>query len=483
MSPLLAFGGRRRWQLALLALFAARIVLARVLPLLDDEAYYWTWSRHLALSYFDHPAGVALLIRASTEVLGRSTLAVHLPAIVCLAVTSRILGRLFTRLSPAAPETAWKAVFLLNLAPTFGFVGTFSLPDAPLLLCWSACVCLVYRAVHENRPRLWYLAGATGALAILSKYTAILLPVCVLLYLTATPVRRRWLRRPQPYVAAGLMALGAIPILIWNQQHAWASFRFHLIDRYPSTWQPGMTLGRFVAGQLLLTPPLVALCVWAWIATFRRRARVDDGARFVFWMSVPSFVFFLALGTFTMSFPYWTDVCYLLTILPALQLLDRMARWVRVTTWGTAAVVTVVIFGQVAWPVIPFNAKADPATLMHGWSEVAGRLAELTASCGNPPCFAFSHRYQDSALVSFYTSPAIQVTRLTGRHDQYDIWRDDQALRGRDAIYFYDDHHDEPPTASFPFRQCVEAGMLPIVREGRLLRTVWFWRCDDYAPR
>lgn len=470
----------RRWQLALLALVAARLALAPFLPLLDDEAYYWAWSRHPALSYFDHPAGVALLIRASTAVLGHRLLAVHLPAILGLAATSWIVARLFTRLSGDA-ATAWKAVFLLNLAPTFGFVGMFTLPDAPLLVCWTAAASCVYLAVGDARPRLWYLAGVLGALGLVSKYSAILLPVSVLLYLVASPDRRRWLRRPQPYAAAAIMALGLVPILIWNQQHGWASFQFHLVDRHPAGWRPAMTLGRFVAGQMEMTPPIVVLIVWAWAVAFRRSRRGDGASAFVFWMSVPAFVFFLALGTFTMGFPYWTDIAYVLAVLPAAQLLARAARWVRVTTWGVAAAASVVMFAQVAWPVIPFNAKADPTTLMHGWGAVAVRLTELRSACGD--CFVFSHRYQDSASVSFYLDPSIPLTRLTGRHDQYSIWRGDAALRGRNAIYFCDDHHYQPPNEAFPFSRCRAAGALPIVYDGRLLRTVSFWQCDGYEAR
>ncbi len=171
----------------------------------------------------------------------------------------------------------------------------------------------------------------------------------------------------------------------------------------------------------------------------------------------------------------------MLAVLPAAQLLDRAARWVRVTTWGVAAAVSLVMFMQVAWPVIPFNAKADPATLMHGWDAVAERLTALRSSCGD--CFVFSHRYQDSASVSFYLDPAIPLTRLTGRHDRYSVWRDDAALGGRSAIYFCDDHHYQPPNAEFPFARCQGAGTLPIRYGGRLLRTVSFWRCDGYQPR
>ena len=56
----------RRWLAGLIALTLLRLVIAAVLPLIPDEAYYWIWSRHLQTGYFDHPPMVAVWIRAGT---------------------------------------------------------------------------------------------------------------------------------------------------------------------------------------------------------------------------------------------------------------------------------------------------------------------------------------------------------------------------------------------------------------------------------
>src|SRR5215212_2851137 len=60
------------WSHAMLLVAVAaaiRLVFAALIPVLPDEAYYWVWSRHLAPGYFDHPYGVALLIRLGDVVL------------------------------------------------------------------------------------------------------------------------------------------------------------------------------------------------------------------------------------------------------------------------------------------------------------------------------------------------------------------------------------------------------------------------------
>ncbi|MFN5154505.1 MAG: glycosyl transferase, partial [Gemmatimonadota bacterium] len=51
---------------ALLGILLLRLIFAATVPLVPDEAYYWTWSRHLAGGYFDHPPMIAWLIAGGT---------------------------------------------------------------------------------------------------------------------------------------------------------------------------------------------------------------------------------------------------------------------------------------------------------------------------------------------------------------------------------------------------------------------------------
>jgi predicted membrane-bound mannosyltransferase len=75
----------------------ARLWLCGETGLGDDEAYYAVWSRSLAWHYFDHPPGIAGLIRACTQLFGESARSVRLPAVllgglVCLQVEARSRG-------------------------------------------------------------------------------------------------------------------------------------------------------------------------------------------------------------------------------------------------------------------------------------------------------------------------------------------------------------------------------------------------------
>src|SRR4030095_17267514 len=68
--------------LAILALVALRLIAAAFTPIAFDEAYYWMWSKHLAGGYYDHPPGVAVVIRLGTLIAGDTEFGVRLGSIL-----------------------------------------------------------------------------------------------------------------------------------------------------------------------------------------------------------------------------------------------------------------------------------------------------------------------------------------------------------------------------------------------------------------
>src|SRR6186713_3573778 len=68
--------------LLILALVGLRLVAAAFTPITFDEAYYWMWSKHLAGGYYDHPPGVAAVIRLGTMIAGDTELGVRLVSIL-----------------------------------------------------------------------------------------------------------------------------------------------------------------------------------------------------------------------------------------------------------------------------------------------------------------------------------------------------------------------------------------------------------------
>jgi hypothetical protein len=456
----------------------ARLMAMRALGLFTDEAYYWEWSRHLAASYHDHPPAVAWLIAAATSTLGRTPFAVHVPAFALGVLASAVLFRFALDLFPGRPRVAWWAVIAANASPLFSIGAVFTTPDAPFTFLWTLAVWLAWRATHGS-PRAWYLAGAAVGAGFLSKYTMALLPVAIAAYL-ALPRNRHWWRRREPWIAAVIALALATPVVVWNQQHGWASISFQLVERHLGPWQPLATLRRFVVAQQAISPLLWVLCVSALARSAVLAWRGSDVHAYVLCCSGTVLAFFLAFALHTWVNPNWTGFAYLPLLVSAADLVEGRHWLFRVVPVAVAALVSAAVYVQGVWLPFP-TGRNDVAADLHGWEEVGARVRALRDAMPVPSrTFAFSRRFQHAALAAFHAGEDVVVTRLGGRPDAYDAWRDAQRIGGWDAIFFADDWN--PASPGDQFEGCERAGDLPVVRGGRVLRTFSFWRCWHYQP-
>src|SRR3982074_469541 len=122
----------RNTAVTIIARVALRLVAAAWTPLTFDEAYYWTWSKHLAFGYYDHPPGVAYVIRSGTLMAGDTELGVRLGSILLALPMSWAVYRTVTILF-GGQRVAATAAILLNVT-LMAAVGTLIVtPAAPLL--------------------------------------------------------------------------------------------------------------------------------------------------------------------------------------------------------------------------------------------------------------------------------------------------------------------------------------------------------------
>src|SRR5262245_17841841 len=83
----------RRWGRPMLLLVAG-VTLLRIVylyflcpyQLVEDEAAYWVWSRHLDWSYHTKGPGIALAIRAATALLGDGEAAIRMVPTIASAL-------------------------------------------------------------------------------------------------------------------------------------------------------------------------------------------------------------------------------------------------------------------------------------------------------------------------------------------------------------------------------------------------------------
>jgi len=418
-----------RWTWAVLvAIGSAQLALAAQLNLAPDEAYYWLWSKHPALSYYDHPPMVAWLIALGRLVGGDDAFGIRLFGPFFVFAESILLAGAVRDFGGGRSAMILAALFFqLTLAGLA--IAVVITPDTPLLFFAVLTLRLLAAITAGGPATLWLGVGAAGGAAMLSKYTAVFLGLGILGWLLSSPKRRQALRRPWIWSAAALAGLLFSPVVVWNQENGWVSF-VKQGGRAGAPYSPSLRrLGDFVAGQAAIATPILAgLLVWGLVVMVRRAWRTnDDVAALLVAASVPSlgYLTIYALGVKTEA--NWTLIGIPGAVLAMSLAIDERwpqpARWLRTTTIGgyaLGAVLCVLVIVHAIVPLGPSFGRADPISRLEGFAELSNAVADLSRR--EQGAQIVTGDYGLAALIAYYNRERdVTVLQVTERERYRDI--------------------------------------------------------------
>lgn len=430
---------------------AIRIAVAASIGLGVDEAYTLANARSLQWSYYDHPPLSFWIVHAAVWLTGSEANAVvRLPFILLFALTGWLLYLLGSRLfSPWAG--AW-AVVVANLAPIYSIAfGGWILPDGPLLAAMLGAALCLERLLRDDLPagRQWLLALGAGiclGLACLAKYHGFLFGGGILLFLLTSRRHRRWLWRPQTWLA-GLVALAVFsPVLWWNATHDWVSIAFQA-GRAAARQDPKPQQALVaMLGQILYLGPWIWLpLVWAvWRAV--RRGPQDIAAWFLFCAGLlPILIFTLTPLWGSRGLPHWQAPGYLFW----LPILGRaIAGWWaegrRAPRWwlglsAAALLLAVPLLASHAatgWAARAFPAlfaKGDPTHEGLDWTDLRDYLARR-GDLDRDDLFVGVWHWIDAGKVDAALGGRLPVAVLTSDPRNFAFQHDLRTFAGRDAV-------------------------------------------------
>ncbi len=426
--------------------------------LVQDEAYYWQWSRHLDWGYYDNTPLMAPVIRVFTLLLGTNELGVRAGATVCALIAGVYIYLLAKRL--LGPVVALVSLVLANVVPLFAAGSVLMTQDPVQLALWAAALYVIQRALTD-RPKWWILAGLLAGLAAQAKLNALLLLPSVFLYLLLSPLaRERWLRRPEPYLAGAVALLMLTPFLWWNHTHQNAFWiHAHAMSSRGSGHDGLKWVGRFLGDQTVLLSPFVFLTYLYTLGDAFKRGREQNEARLFLWC--PAAVSFAAIVVTALKSKVegnWAVDSYVSGFILTAAVLVRCWEsrvavkrvWVGLTAVLAVLLTTAALFpGALYMAGVKFPKPPDDRTNeLYGWRQMAGRVTAEKAAMGSNP-FVFGINYRMPSEAAFYLPghPDTYALFLNYKASEYLFWENPSALKGRNAIFLNDtdnqDHFDD----------------------------------------
>ncbi len=440
---------------AAVLLTALLVGAAARLPVLEDEAYYWTWSRSLAVHYYDHPPAVAWLIRGFQVLTGDRWLALRVLSLTCMAVTATMVAATARRLvmhwavptragtrssdgSPA-PVSSADALAVWGLAGSLLFTVALipCTPDAPLAACLALSGYSMTRALtlapqdglHPSTSSRWtVVTGLALTAAILCKLSAALMAVGLAVGAASTPSGRRWLRSALGLSAAagvvgvvgawGIASSGIPSALVFQVDRVFGgSSRW--IWAVPLTAGgvmlvvgPALTLGGIAASRRARDPASVALLGGVAALLAGCVVAVGLGSGELNWL-LPAAIWGAPVVGAVAAGARWGH---------------RYRRVAQVQVFVVAGVLIHII--RPVWPVAP---ERDRTLRSAGWAEVAAAVDARASAVGADLLVADG--YQRASQLRFHLDDRWLVHEWGRRRvSQYDRWPKPPLCRGQTVL-------------------------------------------------
>lgn len=440
--------------LVIAAMTVLRIIYASAIELRTDEAYYWTWSKEGALSFLDHPPGIAWLIRFGTAIFGDTVLGVRFGGIVAMLVTQLLLADIVRRLTHDV-RAIMVAVLMPEAALYYGLLMAKVAPDVAMIPFAMAMMWSLVRLAQGGDGRWWLAAGLFAGLSLLSKFTAIMFAPAVAAFLLVPDWRTRWLRSPHPYLAVLIAVAVFSPVLIWNAQHDWASFRFQGVRATANYGISLRTIGDYIGlqfglvGFVMLPVVLSALVMTAWRGY---RAREPVAILLSTAVLVPFVYFFfksltLRVGDTWPMFMWpvgFAAAAVNLAVLPKEGWSARSSIfWVNAALVSGIAFVVIVFLYYVA---APWNllGKMDPIGAEAGYDQVAARAQAALDETG--ATWIATTDYRTYAMMRWLFRGKVPVVEINER-GRFQDFRDPgiDRIRGHAGLYVGRQPDDHSP--------------------------------------
>jgi dolichol-phosphate mannosyltransferase len=399
-------------------------------------------------------------------------------------------------------SAAFRSVLLLAVLPMYFGMGFFITPDAPLYAAWVGCLYFLERALIGDDRRSWWGVGLCAGLGMLAKYTIALLGLGTLTFLLVDSRSRRWLLRPQPYLAALIGVVLFSPVLFWNVKNGWASFAFQGTNRWSGN--SDFSLHILLASLLLVLTPagLLAFTKNFLPSEAERTTNIHQSNRrgkhrlWLLSFTLAPLAVFIVHSIFNDSKLHWTGPAFLAAIpLLAVDMVPQVGEitgsFMRLARrlWMPTIVILLLIYGSgfyyfsIGLPGSPMAAKRA----FGPWRLLTERVEKIENvfwhETGSEPIIVGMDKYVISSETSFYDSTERDGVKNTGgphlfggRSLMWEFWLPNSAAVGRNILMIdFDPKRLADPSLAQHFERIGPVATETLEKDGRVVGT-FCWR-------
>lgn len=425
-----------RELLLLIAVFTViRLAVSPSFGLGVDEAHYFLYAKYLDIGYVDHPPLIGWFHALFYYLFGTSEFLVRLPAVILFALTTYLLYQ-FTAALSGSKTIALLAALAVNSSFLFNALSFMLLPDCflyPLLLL----IIFTIKKI-EDAPEAKYYAclGVLLGLSGLAKYTAILFVPPLAAYFI---IKGRYdlLVSKRMLLAAAIALLLVSPVLYWNLQNDFVSFRYQTGHVMGSSSLDMKAFFQSLAAQFgAYSPFLFLIAFYGFCKSFREK---NDWIRLSLLFGGAVLIFFLYTSLRETALPHWNSPFYLLFIPIGVYYLSvpvgNKKKIFLNFSIGFSLVITLFAYAELGGKYFRFPDYQSPFRDIYGYDAMAAEADKiLRENKGAKQALAVTN-WTVGSRMSYYALPyRMDVFVIDKRVDQFDYWQKIPP-RGYDLLF------------------------------------------------
>ena len=399
--------------LSLLLLIIRLLFISNTL-LINDEAYYAIYARHLAWGYVDHGPIVAYLIKLFT-LIWENSFTVRLGATTLMSLLTIILyyfGKKYFN-----TETGIVLSLSLTANMLFHTNSIVITPDVPMTFFTILAMMFYYLAYCVNKKYI-YIGGGMLGLAVLSKISALFPAIGIALYPILIKEKRHWLKNIHYYGSFTLAFLIFLPFIIWNFQNDFAFVRNQGSHIYR-----GGGFGHFInlwLGLAVISGPLFFyFSVIKPFANLKRWKSSSDSIQFFTIVTIVPLSYFLGHSLFSKFELNWPAPVFLSGLfLLALQINNSQKRFYYAQIIYSLLLIFIITV-QTFKPILPFKGDADITNRYYMYDGFLNGLEKFLNE--NPELSntrIATNNFQIPSMINFYLEPNLEATCLSIGYQQ-----------------------------------------------------------------
>lgn len=381
-------------------------------PILEDEAYYWTWSQKLSTGYFDHPPMIAWWIYLGYN-LFQNELGLRLVSVLFNGLAIYLLWRILQPKSSKQFNLFAVLTLSVVVVQLFGFIAT---PDSPLLFFTILYIYCLQRFAQNTTTKTALCLGFAMSGLLYSKYHGVLV-----IAFTLIPFLLNYKKYLQfILIAVGFGFLLYLPHTIWLFQHEFSPIKYHFLERSSDEGFELVKLLNYVGMYLFGMAIFLSFAVWKSLIKFNLKT---EFSRSIWLLAIlPGAFFFISAFKDNVQ-PQWLLISFVaMLILTYWNYKDNLhLKWI----FGFGVVnILLIVFLRIIF-LIPSISPFEKNKIF------AQNIAQFE------PINPVFERYQEASIYQFYNpnSPVAVHRTLGNRKSQFDLWNSEEQYIGKTITY------------------------------------------------